>query len=133
MVYKWNKGENRQLSAHFWTHEFVCPCVYKACVEQRVSCELISKLEQVRYEYGYPLTVLSGWRCAAHQSDLASQGYETAKGLSQHELGQAADIQGQYAVTLKQVATRYFKAIGIAKTWLHVDTRGDKIRRWGYK
>jgi uncharacterized protein YcbK (DUF882 family) len=133
--YYWIKGAIAPLSAHFSTTEFQCPC---KCQEQKIAVDLVDKLERVRVLLGKAIKVTSGYRCRDYQLDLARRGYETAKGISQHELGRAADIICPGA-TLYQFAAmltyceQEFKAIGEGLTFLHVDLRDDKpARRWYY-
>lgn len=131
-MYHWSRGTNRNLSAHFTTKEFTCQC--GICRDQRISEKLIEKLEEVRALYGRPIVVTSGFRCARHQAHLRGTlppGY-TAKGKSQHEEGFAADVKGEDMQALYAAIEQVFKAIGLAKTFFHVDLRADKVRRWNY-
>ncbi len=127
-MYTWSRGSNGMLSAHFNAKEFTCKC--GVCRDQRISKTLIRKLEAVRDAVG-PLTITSGYRCAMHQANLAKQGLQTAKN-STHVIGQAADIVATDMTALFTACEAEFKAIGTAKTFLHVDLRADKIRRWDY-
>lgn len=128
-MHYWTRGQTGQLSEHFSAKEFTCKC--GMCRDQRVSQDLINKLEEVRSIYGAPITVTSGFRCARHQQNLTKQGLQTAK-HSQHVEGNAADITGKDLNSLYSACEQVFKAIGIAKNFLHVDTRIDKVRRWDY-
>lgn len=132
-IIQWKRGELVQLSAHFTSTEFTCHC--NQCTDQMVDSLLIHNLENMRASVG-AIQVTSGYRCQAYQLELAANGHETAKGVSQHQLGRAADIR-PYKLGImpefEQTAARFFKAIGVAETWLHVDLRADKVRRWTYK
>lgn len=128
-----NKNENTQLSTHFNSDELQCQCRYDDCVEQRVSEELVGKLEDVRNRHGASVSITSGFRCHQHQLDLGAAGAETAKGLSQHELGNASDIKALDMDQLLKDAEPSFMAVGVSKSFLHCDTRSDKIRRWTYQ
>jgi hypothetical protein len=130
-LYKWEKGVKQPLSPNFGTHEFECPCANKACFEQIIARTLITKLQTLRDDVG-PLNVTSGYRCAAYQQDLKNRGYETATGVSQHQLGKAGDITNADLKKTLDVADTLFYAIGIGHTFLHVDLRDDKKRRWTY-
>jgi uncharacterized protein YcbK (DUF882 family) len=132
-IIQWKRGELLELSAHFKSTEFNCHCM--KCDQQMIDSLLIHNLENMRAAVG-AIQVTSGYRCQAYQRQLAADGHETAKGISQHELGRAADIRPYklgIMADFEQQAARYFKAIGIAETWLHVDLRSDKVRRWRYK
>jgi uncharacterized protein YcbK (DUF882 family) len=132
--YTWTKGTDVKLSDHFTTHEFACPCTHPECQEQRISAALIDKLERLRAALGAAIRITSGYRCSRYQADLRARGFETAAGVSEHELGQAADLQcaAHSGPDLAVLAALLFRAVGIAATWIHVDLRADKLRRWTY-
>lgn len=131
--YYWDKGFVAQLSASFATSEFACHCSFPSCKQQLISVELIEKLQLVRNTLGAPVKINSGYRCPEYQAHLAAQGFETAKGVSQHELGNAADITAKQIYSLGQEVKKHFKAIGEGSSFFHVDTRADTTRYWFYK
>lgn len=129
------KKSGVRLSDHFTSSEFDCPC--SNCDETQIADELLQKLGRMREKLGEPLRINSGYRCRAYQSELKARGYETAAGVSQHELGNAADIMASDSETpgtvLEVLAQNAgFKAIGVGHAWIHVDLRDDKNRRWTY-
>ena len=136
----WNKGDIYFLNKEktFSTKEFTCHCSFKECKEQKVSKLLIEQLTQLRKDVNEPITVTSGFRCSKYQEKLRSDGINTVVAKkSSHELGNAADITPTRMKIKDFLAfcEKKFKAIGIAKTFLHVDTRGQddqRIRRWNY-
>lgn len=139
--YSWNRGENIRLSNNFQAYEFDCHCDYSDCKEQRIQRKLIDKLQDLRAAVDAPLRINSAFRCRRHQAKLRKSGIKTAKGKSTHELGNAIDValarQGgsdfdRRFRRFKKEAAEYFKAIGLASRWLHLDTRDDKVRRWHY-
>lgn len=133
----WIKGDVYSLDKdnYFKTSEFTCHCKNKSCKEQKISKELISKLVELRKTVNEPLIVTSGFRCAEYQDQLRRQGENTVVAKkSQHEEGCAADVKPtrmKIPVFLNLVA-KLFKSIGIASTFLHLDLRSDKERRWNY-
>ncbi len=99
-----------------------------------IAMELVQKLEILREKVGKPIKVTSGYRCSDYQRLLRGNGLETAAGKSSHEVGDAADI------VISGDRTRFlwfvqmlFKAIGDGGSWIHVDLRKDKVRRWAYR
>lgn len=135
--YVWNKGEVLQLSPHFFTKEMSCHCHYPDCKKQRISKILIEKLESVRTDVKQPLIVTSAFRCQKYQAFLRASGVNTVVAqLSQHELGNAADIVPQdeknVRTTFLDICAKYFQAIGLSNAFLHVDLRTGKERRWEY-
>jgi hypothetical protein len=131
--YLFPKGTDALLSYHFKADEFSCRCQHPSCLEQKISASLVEKLERVRVGYGRPITIHSGFRCSAHQADLRASGLETAKGTSQHELGRASDVAAGQMTVLVPLLKAEFMAMGLARTWAHVDLRDDKHRSWTYR
>lgn len=135
MIKTFKKGESASLSEHFRSCEFDCKCAFPECTLTLIDTDLVDKLEKMRALIDYSLRVDSGFRCRAHQLALAAGGRETAIGVSQHELGKAADvISGAHdGATLEKAArTAGFQAVGVAPSWVHVDLRADRMRQWSY-
>lgn len=133
--YIWKKGDVYPFNKYFKTSEFSCQCKLPSCVEQKVSKELISKLTQLRESINEPLSITSGFRCREHQEEIRRSGVSTVVAkVSTHELGDAADVQPTRTSIkdFETIAAKFFKAIGTAKTFLHLDLRSDKVRRWPY-
>lgn len=131
--FHWEKGEFNQLSPFFVSTEFECHCSFPSCKQQLISIELLDKLQEIRITLDGPVIIKSGYRCSEYQAQLAKAGYETAIGISQHQLGNAADITSKKLYSLGYEIKQRFKAIGTASDWFHVDTRSDKLRTWFYK
>lgn len=130
---EFKKNEHKKLSKSFQSGEFECRCATD-CGTQRISPEMIIKLQKVRDALGSPLIITSAFRCADHQARLRASGIKTATGQSTHELGIAVDISVQTSKMPKlfQLLQEHFKAIGIARNFYHVDLRDEKERRWKY-
>ena len=130
---RFERGESSRASASFDSTEFDCNCKYENCTYTVIDTELLEKLERVRGILGKPVHILSGYRCAAYQLELGNRGLSAAK-TSQHCLGRAADIKVSVHIEelIDAAETVGFLAIGVAKRWIHVDTRTDRIRRWTY-
>lgn len=129
------KGEKDKLSPHFSTIEFQCRCSYDTCIDQIVSIDLINRLELLRKDLNIPLKINSGYRCTKYQQHLRDTKASTVVAKkSQHELGCAADVACNIPVDdFEKAMAKYFDAIGIAKNFLHCDTRkiGSPLR-WKY-
>lgn len=130
--FRWTKGDHEKLSPHFSTDEFTCPCKNAECADQMIAMLLIEKLQKLRDLLGDPITITSGFRCGEHQAELTARGCETARGVSQHELGHAADILSSQFQKLADLVPKEFKAIGYSNRFLHVDLRAPKERIWKY-
>lgn len=132
--YVWNKGEKVSLSPFFSSSEMSCHCTYPTCIKQRISKSLIEKLGTVRKEIGQPLVVTSAFRCPEYQAHLVATGVNTVVAkLSQHELGNAADVEPKDGKMegFEEVCSKQFESIGLAKNFLHLDLRMGH-RRWNY-
>lgn len=130
----YHKGVRTKLSAHFDSTEFDCRCKFPDCRTTQVDPELIRMLEGLRASVQMPLEITSGYRCAAYQTQLRGSGHEAAT-VSQHCYGKAADVRvkGLTSAVLQDHAIMVgFQAIGFARSFIHLDTRRGRIRRWQY-
>lgn len=132
------KGKSERISEHFNSKEFDCPCVDPKCKWTLIDELLMLRLEKMRERLGCPLIISrgGGFRCEGYQQELRERGYETSKGPSTHSGGMAVDLQtGKHSgADLEKVARECgFQAVGVAKTWIHCDTRSGATRRWVYK
>lgn len=94
--------------------------------------ELIHALDELRERLGRPLVITSGYR---HPTHSAERNKTTGPGT--HSQGIAADIavnNGFERMTLVHEALKLgFPAIGVAKTFIHLDIRKtDKPVMWTY-
>ena len=127
------KKNNLQITPHFNSNEFDCPCSY--CNHTLIHPDLPKFLELMRHILGSKLSITSAYRCPEYQKQLTFKGYETAKGISQHNLGNAVDVTNGVSLgtELEDAAKEAgFMSIGVGKNWIHVDLRMDKERRWYY-
>jgi len=141
-IFVWKKGTlatYNKVTENFSLDEFECSCNHSSCVQQFMSVPFITQLQGLRNIAGIPIKMRSAFRCTHYQNFLRTAKkpdgtlrFKTAKKLSQHELGNAGDIECDDMDALTVLASDYFKAIGNGRTWMHVDGRVDKIRRWGY-
>lgn len=137
MTLQYKKQEARQISEHFNSNEFDCTC--DQCKITLVSIPMVTALELLRTNLNTPIKITSGYRCANKQNQLRLMGYETSKGTSTHELGEAVDITNGIALglELEEAAQKAgFSSIGVGKHWVHVDMRDfgntNVKRRWSY-
>lgn len=136
MKVRYPKNSDQPLSEHFTTKEFDCNC--GKCSETIIDTDFLIKLEKMREVKGSSLRINNGggYRCANKQQQLRLAGYETATGISQHELGNAADVSDGKTpgAELEKLARSVgIKAVGVGKMWVHIDGRDDMDRRWFYK
>jgi uncharacterized protein YcbK (DUF882 family) len=76
------------LTEHFSRWEFDCPHCGRG---PRPTAALLAVLERVRERRGAPMTIVSGYRCPAHNRAVGGHPQ------SQHLLANAADVWGDYA------------------------------------
>lgn len=114
-----------RLTANFNLTEFVC----RHCGTVKIDPELVRRLQALRDEVGQPVIITSGYRCPEH--NRAVGGAEQ----SQHLFGRAADIYVPKMDTeeLAKIADKYFAdgGLGVYDTFVHVDTRGTRVRWTG--
>lgn len=134
-IIKFKPKSNLQLSAHFNSDEFDCPC--GRCTENYIDTTLIDSLEKVRVEYNSPLRVTSGFRCAQHNAEVGGVTN------SAHGSGLAADIQPALVNVdeldkVYEISFKHFNNIGDGRRlhFVHVDVRqlkpDGKKRTWSY-
>lgn len=121
--YTWNKGEVIKFTNHFESSEFECNCQYESCIEQKLSKQLIEKLEEIRVEFGEPIWISSGCRCEKHNK--AEDGGENSQHLIPKN-GRAADLKAKNLDRLYDLCLQKFSAIGDGRKkgkFIHVDVR----------
>lgn len=127
--------EDRQLSPHFHIDEFSCKCgqcEFRNGVIKpyHIDPHLIKVLEYVRKAFNSPVSITSGRRCVDHNRAVGGVS------KSQHLNGTAADIVVADRDTrhVFQLLLNHPNAeqmgLGIYNQFVHVDTRGYKVR-WG--
>ncbi len=115
------------ISLHFNDRELAC----RHCGVNHCTLALLDALESLRRIAGSPVTIDDAYRCAIHNAAVHGEPN------SEHVLGNAADIriagmdpEEMYLCALKVPAFRD-GGIGVAATYIHVDTRPHRAR-WTY-
>ena len=115
------------ISKNFKREEFACKC---GCGFDTVDVKLMEVLQWLRYVLDAPITITSGCRCSDHNNKIGGSK------LSQHKLGRAADIKTgykpQYVADILNEMYEDEISIGVYDTFVHVDTRTDGGKRWGF-
>lgn len=114
-----------KVSKYFNDYEFNCHC--GKCKLVAPPKELLKVLDDVREHFNRPTTIMSGYRCQAHNNAVGG-----AK-RSQHLLGIAADIiiSGISPGTVQSyLLNKYTDSYGIGKYsyFTHIDVREWKAR-----
>jgi len=91
--------------------------------------EFLEKLDQLRHVCAFPFVITSGYRDPSHP-------IEAAKVPGRHAQGIAADIQildskSRFKI-IKEAMKLGFTGIGVADTFVHLDTRGAPPVMWTY-
>tara|TARA_R110000824_G_scaffold83438_2_gene208932 strand:- start:6313 stop:6696 length:384 start_codon:yes stop_codon:yes gene_type:complete len=106
------------LSQNFSKHEFACQC---GCNADNINSNLVAKLQVFRDTLERSVVITSGLRCVEHNSVVGGVPH------SQHVTGNAADVvtlnSADRGDKLIAALSAGFKAIGIGKNFLHLDTR----------
>ena len=105
---------------YFKLSEFECPC----CGANEMKTEFVERLDRARDLAGVPFRINSGYRCREHNKAVGG------KPSSSHLIGWAADIAClTSSARLKIVRALLdvgFDRIGVAKTFIHVDSDPTK-------
>ena len=111
---------------YFTIEEFRC----KETGENEIKEEFVHALDDLRDACGFGFVITSGYRSPAHSAEIV----KTRPG--QHTQGIAADIRvnggAQRFLIAKHALDMGFSGIGIAKTFVHVDTRTGPQMMWSY-
>jgi zinc D-Ala-D-Ala carboxypeptidase len=112
---------------YFTLDEFNC----QVTGENKMEPEFLQKLDRLRAGCGFPFVITSGYR---HPIEHPIEAAKDVPGT--HAQGIAVDIQitnsAQRIVLVQQALEKGFTGIGIAKTFVHVDTRGTTPVMWVY-
>ena len=119
---------NWSLYPNFSREEFICRC---GCGRADMNRDFLAKLQKLRLVTG-PLKITSGFRCPDHPEERKK------KAPGAHSAGLAADIvplkAGKYEL-LKAALDLDFVGIGVAKSFIHLDTGHPAAGRpvlWSY-
>jgi len=129
------------LTKHFSLEEIQCKCLNLACPGKKAEAfeiDTLFRLQAFRDLYGKPMRISSGARCITHNLEVGGVissfhvvKIETGVKCQAYDIG-TASAKERYA--LVQLAQRIgFKGIGIAETFVHVDTRDGEAKLWSYK
>ena len=92
--------------------------------------EFIHALDKLRESCGFPFAITSGYRDPSHSAEIKKER------PGQHTLGIAADIAvaggAQRFMIVSKALELGFSGIGVAKTFVHVDTRTTDPMLWCY-
>ena len=119
------------LSQHFSSHEFICPCALCHNIAPLIDLALVDALEKLRAILARPLRILSGYRCRSHNANVSGSP------TSQHCLGRAADLAAPLdlspdamADAASHVPAFRHGGIGVYSWGIHVDVRTTGAARW---
>jgi len=97
---------------HFRREEFAC----RHCGLNLISTDFVTKLDELREQFGRPLIVTSGYRCREHNARVSSTGLN-----GPHTTGRAAD----FAVDRGDAHRLLGLALDMGFTGIGVNQKGD--------
>jgi len=112
---------------HFRLEEFNCTHTNR----NEMDHEFVVKLDELREKVGFPFRITSGYRDATHPAEARKK----EPGTGTHCQGIAADIavsNGFERMNLVHEAIKMGFSIGVAKTFVHVDSRKTTPVMWTY-
>lgn len=99
--------------------------------ENKMEHEFIKKIDHLRSVLGWPLIVTSAYRDPSHSAEI-----HKPNGGGYHTKGVACDFKviggKQRHEIIKHAMGLGFTGIGVAKTFVHLDTREDTPMLWTY-
>ncbi len=119
----YKKGDSTKVSANFRAREFDCKGA-NCCCQTQIDEKLVEYLQKIRDRFQKPVYILSGYRCAGHNANVAN-----ASSTSKHLTGTAADLAIDGVDPLE--IARYAESIGVLgighyDDFVHIDTRAKK-------
>ena len=112
---------------YFQIEDFAC----QETGENEIRYDFVSALDDLRGVCGFPFIITSGYRSPSHSAE-ARKAHP-----GQHTHGIAADIKvtggaQRHAHVSNAIKLGVFRGIGVAKTFIHVDTRDTDPMIWQY-
>jgi uncharacterized protein YcbK (DUF882 family) len=107
--------KREKLTDNFYRDEFACKC---GCLQADIDKKIVSLLQDVRDEYGFPLKVTSAVRCFSWNVEIGGSP------TSSHLEGLACDIfceDVHLRYRLLPILFSRFKRIGVYQNFFHVD------------
>ena len=98
--------------------------------DNEMDIEFIKALDHLRAACGFPFVITSGFRSKEHSLERAKK-----KGPGTHAYGIASDIRvsgGSQRAKIVKHASAMGMSVGVAKTFVHVDTRKTEQMCWCY-
>ena len=112
---------------YFTLDEFAC----QETGENEIKEEFVERLDALRDACGFPFTITSGYRSPRHSIEA-----KKPNGPGRHAIGDAADIAvhgaSQRFIIVSNAIRLGFTGIGVAKGFIHVDTRDTTPAAWCY-
>lgn len=112
--------------AYFNISDFDC----QETGENEMNEGFLRKLDALRHACGFPFIVTSGYRSPNHSIEVKKE----KPGM--HASGCAADIRAlngnQKYIIVQKALEMGFTGIGVAKTFIHLDTRSTTPVVWNY-
>ena len=111
---------------YFTRDEFKC----SETGNNEIQDEFVHALDKLREECGFPFKITSGYRYPTHSAEADKEK------PGQHTFGIAADIAveggAQRFLIVSKALELGFSGIGVAKSFVHVDTRTTNPMLWCY-
>lgn len=112
---------------YFQTEEFDC----QETGDNNMSPEFLELLDQLRHNCDFPFVITSGFRSTQHSKEI-----NKPNGGGSHTEGIASDIRVRNAsermIVVREAIKLGFTGIGVANSFVHVDTRTTRPVMWTY-
>ena len=123
---RWRESTQKVIYKYFKLDDFKC----QETGENEIDPEFVMKLDELREACGFPFVITSGYRSPKHSIEAKKAKPGT------HAQGIAADIRTtsgqQRHKIIKAAMIMGFNGIGVAKSFVHVDTREASPVVWSY-
>ena len=125
-----NESKPEKIVAKYFSYdEIKCRCKRPECDAVDVSPGLLDIMDEIREEWGKPITVTSGSRCDFHNEKVG--GVKKSRHLEGKALDVAVEPQDMLAFAAL-CQDKGITGIGLAKGWMHLERIRGKFRCWFY-
>lgn len=123
------KPEQKQILNYFKPTETDCGC---GC-EENITSEMLSKINEIRHDWGKPITIVSGRRCMKHTEALRKKGIPAAL-KSAHLEGLAVDVLRtdellEFITANLEKYNIWMENPEFTPSWIHIQIRPVKGKR----
>lgn len=118
-----------KITPNFTREEVACKC---GCGADDIDLKFMLKVQKLRDDYGKPMKVNSGVRCAEHNKSVGGAENSYHRRV-ENRAPMALDIKIENSIDrfrFCRLALAYFRGVGVYKDFVHIDGRSGASVCW---